>query len=108
MANVLKTKSPASFEQFMEDHGFITKSQLTRLQSIKTTELGDRAGDATPEEISHLLITQHLLDEEDVAKAKAAFLNLPYVDLRKLSGFARSAQHYSRRIAQFLRHDDPV
>ncbi len=32
-----------------------------------------------------IILQEKLLEEEDVAKAKAAFLNLPYIDLRKIS-----------------------
>ncbi len=75
----------ASFEQFMADHGFLTKPQLARLAKLKETELGKGAQNATAEDVAHLILSQHLLDEEDVAKAKAAFLNLPYIDLRKVA-----------------------
>lgn len=85
MANLTKTKNPSNFEQFLSEHGFLTKAQLARLQKSVSSELGERASEATPEDIAQLILAGHLLDEEDVAKAKAAFLNLPYVDLRKIS-----------------------
>lgn len=85
MANLTKILPTANFEQFMADHGFLTKPQLARLNKIKQSELGSGAKNATTEDITHLILTQRLLDEEDVAKAKAAFLNLPYIDLRKIS-----------------------
>jgi type IV pilus assembly protein PilB len=80
-----KTKTSASFEQFLAEHGFLTKAQVARLDKILANELGEKAAVATPGDIAHLILAQHLLDEEDVAKAKAAFLNLPYVDLRKIT-----------------------
>src|SRR5579871_5886253 len=72
----------SSFEQFLLDHGFLTKQTMERLQKAK--EKSNAGASLSPGEVGALLLDEKLLDEEDVAKARAAFLNLPYVDLRKI------------------------
>lgn len=80
MADKQKTQV-AGFERFLLDHGFLTKPAFERLQQAK-----EKTGTATvlsPGDLAALLISEKLLEEEDVTKARAAFLNLPYIDLRK-------------------------
>lgn len=81
MSTKPKTQVAAGFERFLVDHGFLTNQAHDRLQEVK-----QKSGSQTvfsPGEIASLLIAEKLLDEEDVAKARAAFLNLPYIDLRQ-------------------------
>jgi type IV pilus assembly protein PilB len=77
-----KTQVVSGFERFLVDHGFLSNQALDRLQKVKSKDSSDPAA-LSPGEVSALLLQEKLLDEEDVAKARAAFLNLPYVDLRK-------------------------
>ena len=75
MEQALKTNSaPASFEQFLVNNGFITAQALGELEAAKK-QGGQSIGD--------LILSRKMLDEEDLAKAKAAFFNIPYIDLRK-------------------------
>lgn len=70
-----------TFEQFLIDHGFLTKIQHERLLGLKSAKYGSAGTELEQRELSELLIAEKLLDDEDVAKAKAAFLNLPYIEL---------------------------
>src|SRR6185295_7231911 len=75
--DTVKTNSNAAslgFEQFLVDNGFIKAQVLTQLKALQQQ---------TGQDISQLLVAQKALDEEDLAKAKAAFFNLPYIDLRQ-------------------------
>ncbi len=62
------------FERFLVDHGFLTKEAYEHFQMAKR--------ETPTSDINQLLILGRFLDEEHLAKARAAFLNLPYVDLR--------------------------
>ncbi len=76
MDQAIKTNfSPASFEQFLVSNGFISAQVLTELEAAKK-QGGQQIGD--------IILSRKLLDEEDLAKAKAAFFNIPYIDLRKI------------------------
>ncbi len=77
----VKTSVASSFEQFLLDHGFINQEAFSKLQKIKSTAPVN--GSATPE-TAQILLQERMLDEEGVAKARAGFLNLPYIDLRKV------------------------
>ncbi len=62
-----------SFEQFLVQNGFLSPENLSALQpDLNKGKV-----------ISELMITRKLIDEENLTKAKAAFFNIPYVDLRK-------------------------
>lgn len=63
-----------NFEQFLVDNGFLSAQVLADLQKFQKQ---------TGKSISELLVSKQLLDEEDLTRAKAAFFNIPYVDLRK-------------------------
>jgi type IV pilus assembly protein PilB len=63
----------ATFEQFLVDNGFVKAQVMSQLQST--------AGNNS-QDLAQALVAQKVLDEEDLAKAKAAFFNVPYVDLR--------------------------
>lgn len=82
-ANPARTST--SFEKFLLEHGFLSAVRAEKLKKVLADKYGAEAGSATPQQITQLVIQEKLLEEEDVAKAKAAFLNLPYIDLRKIS-----------------------
>lgn len=63
------------FEQFLVSNGFVKAQTLADIKSAKKS---------SGQDFSQLLISQKILEEEDLAKAKAAFFNIPYVDLREL------------------------
>ena len=65
----------AGFDQFLVDNGFVKPQVAEQLKALQK-----QGG----QDFGQLLISQKVLDEEDLAKAKAAFFNVPYVDLRKL------------------------
>jgi len=58
----------------LADNGFVKPEILGELE-----ESGKKGGQS----LSQLLVTRQVLEEEDLAKAKAAFFNIPYVDLRR-------------------------
>jgi len=78
METPIKTSpAPASslgFEKFLVDNGFLKAQVATQIQVLQQK---------TGQDFGQLLISQKALDEEDLAKAKAAFFNLPYIDLRQ-------------------------
>lgn len=67
--------APVGFEKFLVDNGFVKAEVLAQLQGLQKQKGQD---------LSQLLVAQKVLEEEDLTKAKAAFFNLPYVDLRHL------------------------
>ncbi len=84
MANKIVSKAQSShFSQFLLEHGFLTEAKLEKLEQKLGAKYGARSTQVNPQEVVDLLLDEKILDEEDVAKARAAFLNLPYVDLRK-------------------------
>lgn len=80
----LQPTALGTFEQFLVDHGFLNKVQHDKLLNIKSAKYGAAATELEPRDLAQLLIAEKILDDEDVAKAKAAFLNLPYVELAKV------------------------
>jgi type IV pilus assembly protein PilB len=82
--SVTKTPSPHNFAQFLLEHGFINDDRFEKLIQKLGAKYGGKGDQASPQQVTDLVLDQKLLDEEDVAKARAAFLNLPYVDLRSL------------------------
>ncbi len=76
----IQTAQSGTFEQFLVDHGFLNKRQQDKFLNIKATKFAG-SNDLDLEQVVELLISEKILDDEDVAKARAAFLNLPYVDL---------------------------
>ena len=87
MSNKSVTKAPSShnFAQFLLDHGFLNEDRFEKLVQKLGAKYGGNGEHASPQQVSDLMLDQKILDEEDVAKARAAFLNLPYIDLRKLN-----------------------
>ncbi len=75
-----KTTVASSFEQFLVDHGFIDKEQFDRVVALKAKA---PVGEAGPTDVSKILLREHMLNEEDLTKARAGFLDLPYIDLHK-------------------------
>lgn len=75
MDTPLKTNTAEGFEQFLVTNGFVKPQTLAEIKSMQKSSGKD---------FSQLLIVQKVLEEEDVAKAKAAFFNIPYVDLRQV------------------------
>jgi len=78
MDPIVKTNANSvlgGFEKFLVDNGFVKPQVATQLHAMQ-----EQSG----KDFSQLLISQKLLEEEDLVKAKAAFFNLPYVDLRPL------------------------
>lgn len=86
MENKSATKTPSThFAQFLLEHGFIDEQKHEALIQKLAAKLGGTGDQASPQEVADLVLDQKILDEEDVAKARAAFLNLPYVDLRSVN-----------------------
>jgi len=69
-----KTNTSKSFEQFLVDNGFVKPQTLAELDSL-SKEKGQT--------VSQLLLSRKILDEEDLVKAKAAFFNIPYINLKE-------------------------
>ncbi len=86
MENKSVTKTPSSnFSQFLLEHGFINEDRFEKMIQKLAAKYGGKGDQASPQEVTDLVLAQKILDEEDVAKARAAFLNLPYVDLRNVN-----------------------
>ncbi len=78
MTSPVKTNSSngaGGFEKFLVDNGFVKPQVATEIQALQ-----EKSG----QDFGQMLIAQKVLDEEDLAKAKAAFFNIPYVDLRQI------------------------
>ncbi len=83
MAQVTPSTTYTSFEQFLVEHGFLQPVAIDQLQQAKkskklTFQPADYQG------VAQLLVNEKIMDEEDATKAKAAFLNVPYTDLRQI------------------------
>lgn len=76
--------STGTFEHFLVEHGFLNKGQYDKLLGLKSAKYGSSSADVDAGDLAQLLIAEKLLDDENVAKARAAFLNLPYVDISSL------------------------
>jgi type IV pilus assembly protein PilB len=72
------TNVATDFEQFLVDHGFLTRQAFDRFQKFKHDPETQKEG-ADP---VRQLLAGKFMEEEDLAKARAAFFNLPYADLR--------------------------
>ena len=64
-----------SFENFLVENGFIKAQLATQIRALEQK---------TGQYFSQVLLAEKALDEEGLAKAKAAFFNIPYVDLRQM------------------------
>jgi type IV pilus assembly protein PilB len=67
------TKTGKSFEQFLLQNGFLSGKDLDVI-NLEVSKGGN---------LNQLLLAKKIIDEENLAKARAAFFNIPYVDLRK-------------------------
>jgi type IV pilus assembly protein PilB len=86
MADKSVIKTPATnFGKFLLDHGFVSEAVFEQLQQKLIAKFGGDGSAVSPQDIAELILAQKILDEEDVAKARAAFLNLPYTDLRAIT-----------------------
>jgi type IV pilus assembly protein PilB len=74
MSQPIKTTN-LSFDQFLVTNGFVKAADLQQAVSSQKS-----AGQS----LEQALLASNLLDEEGLAKARAAFFNIPYVDLRKM------------------------
>ena len=85
MATTSATKAPStSFAHFLLDNGFLDKVRFEKLQQLLEAKYGS-SDSVSVQQVADLVLEQKILGEEDVAKARAAFLNLPYVDLQKVT-----------------------
>ncbi len=75
MNNPVKTNDSKSFDQFLVDNGFVAQQIIQ-----EALEQQKKSGQS----LGQVLINNKILEEEDLTKAKAAFFNIPYVDLRKI------------------------
>ncbi len=86
MATNSATKTPSTnFAHFLLDNGFLNEARFEKLQQTLNAKYGSGGDKASPQQVADLVLEQKILEEEDVAKARAAFLNLPYVDLRTVT-----------------------
>ncbi|HVY67433.1 MAG TPA: hypothetical protein VHA30_00845, partial [Patescibacteria group bacterium] len=69
------SSSAAGFENFLVANGFVSQQVASQLQALH-----QQSG----QDFGQLLLNQKILDEEGLAKAKAAFFNIPYVDLKQI------------------------
>jgi len=77
----------SAFTQFLLDHGFLNPQGHEQLSKAIADHVKEQGGKANPEvqEIAQILLGQKLMTEEEVTQARAAFLNLPYIDLTKIA-----------------------
>ncbi|MCC7356068.1 MAG: type II/IV secretion system protein [Candidatus Doudnabacteria bacterium] len=73
----------SSFAQFLLDHSFLNPKEHTQLMAEVQGKLVDGNGQVGIQDIVKILLGQKLMSEEKVTQARAAFLNLPYIDLSK-------------------------
>ena len=69
-----KTHNTQAFEDFLLARGYITSAVFNNIVSQQS------AGQS----VEQILIGQKIMDEETLAQARAAFFNLPYIDLRRV------------------------
>ncbi len=70
----VKTNTAQDFGQFLVSNGFVKPEIISELEK-NVKESGQN--------LSQLILTRKILEEEDLTKAKAAFFNIPYIDLRR-------------------------
>ncbi|MCX6797256.1 MAG: GspE/PulE family protein, partial [Candidatus Doudnabacteria bacterium] len=75
MDQPVKTNTLQTFEKFLVDNGFIKPEAMAQFTSQ------ERESGRT---LSQFLIDNKILEEEDLAKAKAAFFNIPYINLKQV------------------------
>ncbi len=75
MNQPVKTDYSQGFGKFLEDNGFVKPDVLNKLETLEKQR---------GQNLSQLILSEKILEEEELAQAKAAFFNIPYVDLRKI------------------------
>lgn len=76
MAPSQKVTENSGLAKFLVDNSFVTAPVMEQLLSLEKQ---------TGQDLAHLLVTRNILSEEDATKARAAFFNIPYIDLKNLS-----------------------
>jgi len=75
MAQPVKTNATEGFDQCLVTNVFLIPEGLEDLRArVQQSGLS----------LSQVLLSQKIMDEENFAKARAAFFNIPYIDLRKI------------------------
>ena len=77
----------SAFTQFLLDHGFLNKAGFDQLKKAIAAQNKGQA-DLPPPDVQttiQIMLGQKLMTEEEVTQARAAFLNLPYIDLSKVT-----------------------
>ena len=62
-----------NFETFLVEHGFITQALYDRVKQQSV---------AAKQSVINMLAAQKILDNETMAQARAAFLNIPYLGFK--------------------------
>lgn len=75
MDQQVKINPAEGFDQFLVKNGFVKPQTMAELQSMQKT---------SGQSFGQLIVSQKVLAEEDLAKARAAFFNIPYIDLKLL------------------------
>ncbi len=76
METAAKTNVAQTFGQFLVSNGFVSEDTILQLEKLEKE---------TGQNVSQLLLARKIIEEEDLAKAKAAFFNIPYVDLKQIT-----------------------
>jgi type IV pilus assembly protein PilB len=76
------TSTAPDFIQYLFDAHTITAETRAKLDEVLTKS---GIANPTPQQIVQVALDEHLADEEELAKARAGFFHLPYVDLRKVT-----------------------
>jgi type IV pilus assembly protein PilB len=81
------TIAESAFTQFLLDHGFLNKAGFDQLAKAITAQNKGQVDVPAPDVQTtiQILLGQKLMTEEEVTQARAAFLNLPYIDLSKVT-----------------------
>lgn len=71
----LKVNTTEGFQQFLVSNGFLKPQVASQLEALAKEK---------NQTFNQLLLSEKILEEEDLSKAKAAFFNIPYIDLRQV------------------------
>ncbi len=75
--------SVATFQNYLVEKGILKQEVLEKIVHAKDQQ--GKEGSLSLIDLTQMILNEKVLDEEDLAKAKAEFFNLPYTDLRKLN-----------------------
>lgn len=79
-------QADTAFTQFLLDHGFINQAGMDQLdKAIKSRVKTGTVESLSISDMVGIVLGQKLMNEEEVTQARAAFLNLPYIDVAKLN-----------------------